>query len=273
MNAPSAIRPYPIVPVDGIERHFACLPPRADFGGLAKYSAANPIVPRAQWEETDYRSYNVPVLNQGNHGSCVGHGSTTAYWYSYLMEGGTVPQGGFSPTSLYAQINGGRDMGAVVSDAMTALMQTGVGLMADVPESIIYDRQIPQSAKAKYHRFQVSEAYHVETFDEIISALLLGFTVSFGITIGSGFNRPGKDGLIEAGGFPLGGHCMCAYGVKRLADGRWVTVVRNSWGTQFGANGDCLLPEGHFQGRGLDAFAVKAAAADPEDPNKPPKAE
>lgn len=265
---------YPIVVIGGKKRHLARLAPRPNFGGLPKLFKvrANPTIPRDKWEEIDRSSYPVPVLNQGNHGSCVGHGSTTAFWFAFIKAGGTVPSGGFSPTSLYSQINGGRDNGAVVSDSMDALMENGVGLMSDVPESVIYERQISAAAKAKYKRFRVAAAYHVETFDEIVSALLLGFMVSFGITIGSGFNRPGKDGLIESGGFPLGGHCMCAYGLKHLADGRWVPVVRNSWGDDFGDGGDCLLPDGHFKGRNLDAFAIKTASSDPEDPDKPPPA-
>jgi hypothetical protein len=155
---------------------------------------------------------------------------------------------------------------------MRALLEVGIGLMVDVPQSVIYADQISPQAKAKYHRFRAREAYHVASFDEIVSALLLGYIVSFGITIGSGFHHPGPDGLIEAGGAPLGGHCMCAYGIKRLSDGRFAAIVRNSWGTRFGKNGDCLLPEEHFAGGGVDAFAIKAAYTDPEDPDKPPPA-
>lgn len=261
--------PYPSIVVDGTTRHLACLPPREDFGGLPRFAAANNLIPRNQWREVDLSPLGVPILDQGQRGSCVGHGSTSAFWFSYLMAGGTVPDGGFSPTSLYAQINGGRDAGAIVSDAMEALMTTGVGLMADVPESVIYDRQVPPSAKAKYARFRVADAFHCDTFDAIGSALQLGFPVSFGITLPGNFNDLDAEGVAGRGWGVLGGHCMCAYGTTRLKGGAWAIRVRNSWGTRWGRGGNCLLVEGHF-GRDTDAFAIRADISDPQEPNKPP---
>lgn len=257
--------------IDGIDRAMGCLPPKADFGGLPRFASANPVLPRSGWRDVDLSPLGVPELDQGQHGSCVGHGSTSAFWFAYLIAGGTVPDGGFSPTSLYAQINGGRDAGAVVSDAMDALIRVGVGLMADVPESVIYDRQIPASAKAKYARFRVQDAYHCGSFDEIGSALQLGFPVSFGITLPGGFNNLDAEGVAGFGFGVLGGHCMCAYGTTRLKSGEWAIRVRNSWGTRWGRSGNCLLVERHF-GRDCDAFAIKAANSDPNDPHAPPVA-
>jgi hypothetical protein len=260
------------VDATGQTRVMGCLPPKFDFGGLPRlFTASNPIIPRSEWREVDFSPLGVPVLDQGSHGSCVGHGSGSTYWFAYLIGGGTVPTGGFSPTSLYSQVNGGRDGGAIVSDAMDALMKTGIGLMSDVPESMIFARQISAEAKAKYNRFRVASAYHCATFDEIGSALQLGFPVSFGITIRRPFMNPPSSGIVPTGGFPVGGHCLCAYGTTKLPDGSWGIRTRNSWNESYGIKGNCILPEGHFGGS-TDAFAVQCPTVDPSDPSRIPVA-
>lgn len=262
--------PFPHVVVDGEPRYLACLPPRPDFGGFRLFASANRIIPRSQWRPVDLSPLAGDVWDQGQHGSCVGHGSGKAFEIVYRMGGGAVPPGGFSPTSLYAQINGGRDGGAIVSDAMDALIGTGIGLMSDVPESVIYDRQISAAAKAKYSRFRVSDAFHCATFDSIGSALQLGYPVSFGITIYSGFNQVGSDGMVPTGGVPIGGHCMAVEGCVPIG-GQWYFAVRNSWGPRWGKAGICYLSEWHFARDGqLDAFAIRADQFDPQDANPAP---
>ncbi len=262
--------PNPSIIVNGKTRFLGCLPPKPNFGGLPKFLSAPDarIIPRDQWKPVDFRSLGVPILDQGNHGSCVGHGSTTGFWYKWLMDGGTVPPSGFSPTSLYAMINGGWDQGAIVSDALTSLQRDGVCTMAEFPESMIYQRQLTDAAKETRKRFKLNAAYHLSTFDEIGSGVQLGYTAPFGITIRSGFNNPGADGFIEPGGRALGGHCMCVVGMIQR-NGKWVFIVVNSWG-DWGANGCCLLGEEHFSGSDTDAFAVGSVLPDPQDPFRSP---
>jgi len=265
------LKPISSAEIDGIPRMLGCLSPRSDFGGLPKFAASNNLIAQSEWRDVDLGPFLHPVWDQGRHGSCVGHGSATAYHLAYRIAGGTVPPSGFSPTSLYALINGGRDRGAIVSDAMDALMRHGLATMAEVPESIIYESQISAVAKATRKRFRVLDAYHCETFDAIGSALQLGFPVSFGIMLPARFNSLDNEGVCALGGGWLGGHCMAAYGTKRLKDGRLAIRVRNSWGTRWGHNGDCLLVENHF-GRDCDAFAIRANHADPMDSQPAPVA-
>ncbi len=259
----------PLAEFEGQSFALGCLAPRDDFGGYKLYGDSNPILSRDQWQDVDLSPFLHPVWNQGGHGSCVGHGSATAFHLAYRIAGGTVPPSGFSPTSLYALINNGRDRGAIVSDAMDALLSHGLATMAEVPESVIYERQIPASAKATRKRFRASDCYRTNTFDAIASALQRGFPVSFGIMLPGRFNNLDPEGVCGLGGGWLGGHCMAAYGLKRLANGKWAIRVRNSWGLRFGVNGNCLLVEEHF-GRDLDAFAIRANLADPLDPNPAP---
>lgn len=242
-----------------------------DFGGLPKFGAAPgvSIMDPSQWRDTDLGIGRLPVWYQVQNG-CVGHGGGSAFWLAFLLAGGTVPDGGFSPTDLYAQVNHGIDQGAYVSESMTALMRNGIGLMADVPESVYFESQIPASARAKRSRFRVSDAYHTGTFEAIGTALQLGYPVSFGISLPWGYEAVGPDGIMPRTALrPDRGHCMCAYGTTRLRSGEPAIRVRNSWGTRWGNRGNCLMVKYHF-GERCDAFAIRAAASDPQDPNPAP---
>ena len=66
--------------------------PSQNKGRFKAFAATNPIIPRAQWNQTSFRFLGVPILNQGSHGSCVGHGSVTAFWNAWLLSGATLQQ-------------------------------------------------------------------------------------------------------------------------------------------------------------------------------------
>lgn len=246
----------------GHRRYLACLPKRATCA-LPRFPMAP--LPRSQWKEVSYRYLAAPILDQDGHGSCVGHGSCTAFDVAWRLGGGT-PQP-FSACFLYGLINGGQDQGAVVSDALEALKSSGIALETEVPEGMIYKRQFPASSFQTANRFKILEAYAVDNFDLIASAVQLGFPVSFGIEIGQAF-EPDSQGIIPDQRGGGGGHCMAGIGLRQL-NGRWYIEVQNSWGTRWGQSGYCFMPESYF-GRGTDAWAVQAEAEDPSETNLPP---
>jgi hypothetical protein len=266
----------PFVMSGGHRRFLACLPPRADFGGFPKFRArAVPVVPRAQWKPID-RRWLFPagefILDQDGIGSCVANGSAAALRKARYISGmgqGDIP---LSPGALYAQINGGSDNGAVISDALTALQQTGTCRYGLVGETPFYLNQLPAGWKDDARHFRISQAYHCQSFDEIGSALQLGFIVVYGIQVGSNFESFDRYGVAGHSSGP-GNHCMHADGMTQLADGRWVIDNANSWGATWGpsADGRCYLCEDHFlHGDQPDAFAIQSAVYDPTtDPNLP----
>ena len=255
---------------DGHRRILACLPPPADFGGLPKWRAANPTIPRDQWQEVDYSHLACPILDQDGHGSCVGHGACGAFETTWNLSGNTPQR--FSSCFLYGLINGNRDAGANISSALQALMDKGIALLSQVPEGMIYQRQFPAEAFTTAQRFKVGEGYHLQSFDDMGSALQMGFLVVYGLYVGGDFGNLNSEGVAPAHG-GMGNHCMYGVGLKRLASGQWAIRNRNSWGERWGNQGTCLLVERHFYNgsNDPDAFAIKAVMEDPQDTNMPPK--
>lgn len=262
---PAGSGELPYVESDGVPRVLACLPPRPGSGGLPKWSASQPTLPRSQWRAVSYARPDLPVLDQGPYGSCVGHGACSGFTLAWLLGGGTFHR--LSSCFLYGLINGGRDAGAVVSDAMTTLEATGICLEDEVPEGMIYRSRFPVSAFDTARRFRLSMAYHCRTFDEIGSALQLGFIPVYGIQVGPDFGQLDEEGVAPVGG--RGGHCLFGRGMKLSRQGEWLIETQNSWGERFGLHGACYLREAHF-GDDCDAFAIQATCEDPQETDLPP---
>jgi hypothetical protein len=262
--------PY-VVDGKGVPRVLARLRPRADFGRMKSWRATQPVIPRDQWVECDYSHFNAPILDQGQHGSCVGHGSVTAFTRAWSITGHPIRK--FSSCYIYGNINGGRDQGAIVSDAMDLLLSKGTCLESTVPEGMIFRRQFPAGADAEAQKYRAFDCYHLGSFDEIGSALMMGDPVCFGIFVGARFNNLDPEGVPPVGG--NGGHCLEGHGLVRLKSGKWGVRTQNSWSVDWGNGGCCVLIEGHYTyGQnymgGLDAFAIRGTADAPDDDDNPP---
>lgn len=268
------VNDLPYVDHGSERRILACLAPRPRFGDLPKFRDTTPVIPRSEWKPVSRRWLfgSDFILDQDSIGSCVANGSAAALRKTRLMNGqADVP---LSPGCLYAQINGGSDNGAVISDALTALQQTGTCPYATVGEKPFYTQQLPTAWQEEAARFKIGQAYHCQSYDEIGTALQLGLVVVYGVMVGSNFESFDQYGVAGHSSGP-GNHCMHADGMAQLADGRWVLDNANSWGATWGpwSNGRCYLCEDHFlHGDQPDAFAIQRAIDDPEHPNDPPHA-
>jgi hypothetical protein len=257
----------PYVDFDGSRRLLACLPPRPGAPRAPRWAANMPMVPRDQWREVNNRGLGVKIKDQNGYSSCVGNGSVGALECARALSGAKYVE--LSAAFTYAQINGGQDAGAIISDAMDELSKTGTCTAAEVPESMIYRRSIPQSAYATAARFRISEAYHAGTFDEIMSGIMLGYIAVFGLYVGGDFPNLDSNGIAPAHPNRQGNHCVHADGA-RMVNGVWVLDSVNSWGTQYGDGGRMGLVAAHFQGQDPDAFLIQAATEDPQEPDEPP---
>ena len=261
-----SISNLPAVLFDGVYRVLACIPEteesKARFPKFGAFNAA-PLDP-STWREIDFSWYNPPVLDQGMTSSCVGHCAADGMHMSYLQSGRQLVQ--FSPFFTYGLINGGRDAGAMISDALMALKQYGICPKDDLPPGVMFQNQFPQKAFDNAKRFKLSQAYQCPNFETICAAISVGFPVSLGIFVGNNFSNVDANGVCPLpSGQGGGGHCILGCGIKKSAQYGWLIKIMNSWGPRFGNKGYAYIHKGHFSRMQPDAFAFQSVIDDPQD--------
>lgn len=231
-----------------------------------KFATTDP----STWVEGANDFSSIPVFNQGQFGSCTGHGSVTAFTFSWLLSGQNIHT--FSPTSVYARINGGQDKGAQVHDALLALQQDGTCFMSQFGENDIFLSQMSTDAAQTALRFRVGAAYKINSWAEMCSAISQGLVVVSGFAVGQNFSNVDANGVCPLPDQIAGGHCMAHFGLKQI-NGVWMVRSRNSWGPTWALNGECYLQQNAWNpmyGFPFDAYAIGGVLTDPQDPNDPP---
>jgi hypothetical protein len=96
---------------------------------------------------------------------------------------------------------------------------------------------------------------------ELCNGLSTGPAV-LGVRWHAGMSNPGRDGLVRPLGSVLGGHAICCRGYDAQ---RKLFILRNSWGRDWGADGDCLVSFDDMASLLADGgeacFPLKGAAA------------
>lgn len=255
------------VTADGRPRVLGCLPGPRSFRALA-YSAANPVILRTEWAEYSRHRSDISILNQNTEGSCVAHGWTTMVERARAASGQSFRQ--LSRAFLYALVNGGRDAGANPADAAQALRDVGICTESTLPYSFIVERQLTAAMRSEAARFRLDSdsVYELSTFDELVSAELLGFKCGTTTYVAGDWNTLDADGCPPAySGYS--NHWVSAdTGLKKSRRGNWLIPIINSWGTGWGLNGTCYFSEAHFANQqGLMMYAIRHPGQDPQDPD------
>lgn len=216
---------------------------------------ANPgrIAHRGLPSSVDLAEFMPPIGNQGSQGSCVAW--STAYanksfheymerkskgTWSYTNSDGSVNYKYiFSPAFIYNQINGGRDNGSSISDAMALMVSKGA-----VPWEVMPYDQKNYTKQPTQQMYQAALKYKAKEFqrvrynepEEVKSQLAKGRPVVVGILISEGFYELGKQVYNESTtrGQNLGGHAITLIGYD---DSRQVFKFQNSWSKSWGDNG------------------------------------
>jgi hypothetical protein len=208
------------------------------------------------------------VLDQGGHGSCVGHGTAEAIWGELVREsrasGGTLaPE---CPSRLWNYWLGrvldgdpSEDNGTYVSSVFAMLAKYGF-----IPESawpysqadasiVPPSKRIPVLQKLAYKQRLVTGTARITSFGsqlitDIKTALVSGYLVTFGTQVDMAFENLGPtDVWPGCKGQSLGGHCMLITGY-RTVNGRTQWRVRNSWGPGWCDGGSCWMDQAATDG-------------------------
>lgn len=258
--------------IDGVPRLLAKLPPAPERRALmARFRDRAPILPKNEWREVNRRDAfgDAYILDQKNHGSCVGFASAGALMRSRAIQGGDFVR--LSGAFTYSLINGGRDAGSMISDSLETLMKVGTCTEAEAPWTAIYPNRYPPTARETAKRFRILEAYRVDDFEELMTAIQLGFIGVGAVHVGGRFARLNADGICGFDPGP-GNHAVAFDGAHLLPSGEWTIDMPNSWGIVFGQRGRGYVTQAHIDNVQQDCYAMRAATFDPDDTTRPPAA-
>lgn len=240
----------------------ASIPPISDLLG---------DMPQSEYQVKIYRSVldvSNFTLNQRSHGSCVGFATAAAMMKLRFGMGQLFQR--LSGAFVYSFINGGRDQGANIGEALK-IAQQGVCLESEADWDAIYPNRIPASARTTAKRFRALEIYRVDSWSQCCTALQMGFSVVYAVHVGSSFDRLDSDGVIGLDRGP-GNHAVHAFGMDKSAGGVWLADGYNSWGPAWGDQGRFRSSQKHWESVQQDAFAIRDVIWDPQDLNQPPVA-
>lgn len=230
--------------------NMGCLPRSTKVGERFNVLADAWLIPRNEWQDISWRAVCGPILDQDGTNECCPHAAVAAL--HLIRRGCGRPDVVFSPAWLYRWINGGRDAGAAIDDAINTLVERGA-LPADQYPMLDWRKPEPTNWERTAHLHRASEWNDCPTFEHIASAILRGWPVCFGVFWSGG-----------------GGHALCGIGLK-AAGNVWRIEIQNSWGTGWQEGGFGYLPESQVT-RGISSFgawALREATSDDGGPVAP----
>jgi C1A family cysteine protease len=225
-----------------------------------------------RWAQRLFKSYLrldqlPPVFDQGQLGSCVGHGVAELCDYVEAKEGNTTK---LSRLAIYYWARDGvpDDTGATIRDGIKAAAR-------GVPSEDMwpYDMskwKLPPSREAIIegaHRAHGIVYERLTSMAAILDCIASGFPVVFGTMLYESFERVGMNGMVPMpapGERPLGGHCMLMIGFATrltILGRKGGFYVRNSWGPAWGQSGNCWIPFDYIAKNAADFWTIRRIAA------------
>lgn len=226
----------------------------------------------------DLRQWCSPIEDQESIGSCTAHAGVGMLEYYQRRAFGKHVDG--SRLFLYKVtrnlLGWTGDTGAYLRDAMKAMVMCGVPPEEYWPYDIAkYDEEPGAFLYAlgdkyeavKYYRLDPTGTTRAERLEAIKSNLAAGLPSMFGFTVYSSMPASG-DGKGEipyptTGDKVQGGHAILTVGyddAKKIGPAKGALLIRNSWGTGWGAEGYGWLPYDYvLKGLANDFWALVQA--------------
>lgn len=239
-------------------------------GRYRPWREAHPkVIPESEWWEVDRRPiFDAPfILDQRNHGACVGYSSAAALMRARFLAGEesvNILSGMF----VYAQINGGRDQGAVIEDAFPVLENLGVPFDVTVPceDKYINKANIPQQAYTEAKRNVAMECYTLGSWQDTAEAILQDYVPVFPVMVGNTYDDFDAEGIsgVDNG---MGNHSVHGDSLLRSSKYGWKIRQPNTWGYSWGEKGCTYLRKEHLAQtfRYGAGYAIRFVRLDPQD--------
>ena len=194
-------------------------------------------------------SANFPVPgDQGRQGSCVGWATAYALksYHEKVEMGWSLNTAAhlFSPAFVYNQINGGRDQGSYIHEALDLAVSKGIATLETMPYSDTdYLTQPSATALAEGATFKADSWYRVNDTSQIKAALVNRKPVVAGIQVYPQLMElSGSNSVYNtATGQNQGGHAVTIVGYDDERYGGAFKVI-NSWSSNWGDGGYFWMP-------------------------------
>ena len=212
-----------------------------------------------------------PVGDQGGQSSCVGWavGHALKSYQERLEERWEFgPETVFSPAWIYNQINGGRDQGSLIRDALQLIVNKGAATWWTMPyDHADYLSQPTDTATGEAGQYKARNWGRVEGTQHIKAALFNRLPVVVGMVAYASFRElSGTNSVYNTfGGSDLGGHAATIVGYDDNRFGGAFKVI-NSWSTGWGDGGYFWLPYEHLRRVVFEAYVLQ----DSENGREPP---
>ncbi len=246
------------VTIRGRTWKLAALPRRSRPGENVMFKPFAQVVgriPRDKWKQVTIERHVQRIMDQNGYGSCGAEAACQAV--EVCRDFGGLPAMPLSAGVLYRFSGGGGDNGSSLEDNLRYLVSQGTTDETTVPHLEMNPRKWPSNWKENAKRYRVLEAFDCETFDDMASALQLGFPVVTAIDVGGNFDTA-ADGWVPAAGRGGGGHALCAVGLYRDEKHGWGLKLVNSWRADWGDKGFGIVPESYWSRNGYsDSWAVR----------------
>ena len=207
-------------------------------------------------KQVDLRPTMPAVWDQGNIGSCVGHGTAAVIAHLHIVN--HLPLWTPSRLFLYYGVrflenSVAEDAGGQIRDAIKWIASTGCPPEDLWPYDTSKFASVPSPeafTEAALHKALVYMRVDWSNLDEVKACLASGFPIVFGFMVYPEMQSEAvaKSGILTMPGAHErceGGHCVCLCGYdddKVYPGGVGMGLVRNSWGEGWGCSGYFWMP-------------------------------